>query len=210
VRYGEQSQNRWSRGGALVCGTLHRAKTHCSACELWFWSVQAARRYSLMTPPRTRRRRLGRRAGRRPRDRGWVGVACGPVRAEIVVVPDDLDEYRDGMLLVIDQGPVGALRSHGAHKPLGVTISLRVRGVVLQAATEVSHPPESWRAIRAKSAATSRPTSWVRNGSAPTVRSAGPATARTHSTTWRVGETCPTHVPTWPFGTLTARGYRWL
>jgi hypothetical protein len=52
---------------------------------------------------------------------GWALLAA-LVRVVIVVVPDELVEYHDGMMLVVDQHPVGALRSHGAHKPLGVAV----------------------------------------------------------------------------------------
>ena len=34
------------------------------------------------------------------------------VRTAIVVVPDELVEYYDGMIIVVDQHSVGALRSH--------------------------------------------------------------------------------------------------
>jgi hypothetical protein len=40
------------------------------------------------------------------------------VRAVIVVVADELVEHRAGVMLVVDQHSVGALRSHAAHKPL--------------------------------------------------------------------------------------------
>jgi len=56
------------------------------------------------------------------------GLLAALVRAVFVVVPDELVEYHDGMLLAVDQPSVGALRSHGAHKPLGVAVCSRSSG----------------------------------------------------------------------------------
>jgi hypothetical protein len=57
--------------------TLYRVKTWRRAVEQGFcWSVQAARRYSLITPPRTRWRRIGALSGITVAG-SWVG-GCWP------------------------------------------------------------------------------------------------------------------------------------
>jgi hypothetical protein len=48
---------------------------------------------------------------------GWALLAA-LVRAVIVVVSDEVVEYHDGI-------SVGAFRSHGAHRPLGVAVCSR-------------------------------------------------------------------------------------
>jgi hypothetical protein len=55
---------------------------------------------------------------------GWA-VLPALVRAVIVEVPGELVQDRDGVAFVVDQHPVGALRSDTAYEPLGVTVRSR-------------------------------------------------------------------------------------
>jgi hypothetical protein len=73
-----QSRRVGRRRGVLGRPGLYRAKTRNAVYSWVLRSAQAARRYSLITPPRTRRRSIGVSSGMVMGGCGWVGVARGP------------------------------------------------------------------------------------------------------------------------------------
>jgi hypothetical protein len=96
--------------------------TVVQACDLPFHRTQAIRRYSLITPPRTRFQK--RWAGRRPPGGvvGWAVIAA-LVRSVMVEVPGVLVEDGRGVAFVVDEDSAGALGSDAADEPFGVAVA---------------------------------------------------------------------------------------
>lgn len=55
---------------------------------------------------------------------GWA-LLSALVRAVVVEMSSELIKHRDGVAFVVDQPPVGALRSHTSHEPLRIAIRPR-------------------------------------------------------------------------------------